>query len=138
MALRVAYIIKSSADKQRHICIDRENEAEIFRFLKEDPARAKKFAMVVEMLSQGIRNTELYDKENIDEKTKHVTAIKLFKTGQNIRLYCKEIKGGQGTFYIIVAELLRKKKEQKVSGKTKTLIQKVGGYEYVIKDRERK
>lgn len=132
MATRQAQILKSSEDGKRHICADCENWDAIKAFLREDDARLKKFWQVSDLILRGLRNKELYDKENIDEKTKDVTAMKLFKGGQNIRLYCKEQKGINGTFYIIVAELLPKKKDQKVKGKTKTLIQKVGSYEYKI------
>lgn len=133
--MRLAYIIESSPDKKRHVCIDAENEATILQFLQEDPARMKKFQLIKALILRNIRNTELYDKENIDRKTKHVTAMKLFKGGQNIRLYCKEQSDANGTFHVIVAELLPKKKDQKVKARTKTLIQKVAGYVYKIEER---
>ncbi|MEJ8819460.1 hypothetical protein [Lacibacter sp. H407] len=132
---RLAYILQSSENQKRHVCIDATNESTILQFLQEDPARLKKFQQIVTIILENIRNTELYDKEEIDRATKGVTAMKLFKGGQNIRLYCKEQSNESGTFYVIVAELLRKKKDQKVKGKTKTLIQKVAGYEYQIKER---
>ncbi|MVT07340.1 hypothetical protein [Chitinophaga tropicalis] len=117
------------------MCIDAENEKEILRFLKEDPARIKKFRQIVNLLIEGIRNTELYDKEDIDSGCKDVTAMKMFKKGQNIRLYCKEQKGPLGTYYIIVSELLKKKKSQKNGNTEKTLIKKVSNYDYEIKER---
>lgn len=134
---RTAYIIQSSPNSKRHICIDAENEIIILQFLNADAARVKKFRKIVEMILLGIRNTELYDKEEIDKSTKGVTAIKMFKGGQNIRLYCKEQSGKEGMFYVIVAELLPKKKDQKVKGSVKSLIKKVGGYVYEIKERKR-
>ncbi len=88
------------------------------------------------MILQGIRNTELYDKEEIDSKSKNVTAMKMFKGGHNIRLYCKEQSNSEGKFYVIVSELVPKKKDRKVKGKIKTLIQTVGSYEYKIIERE--
>lgn len=69
---------------------------------------------MVDLLLSNLRNTELYDKEEIDKKSKGVTAIKLFKTGQNIRIYCKEQSDiSHGKFYIIAAELLKRKKIRK-------------------------
>lgn len=106
------------------------------QFLKEDEARLRKFNQVIEIILQGLRNSELYDKEEIDKKTKNVTAMKMFKGGQNIRLYCKEQHDENGIFYVIVAELLKKKKDQKVKGKTKSLIQTVGSYEYKVIERK--
>jgi hypothetical protein len=133
---RLAYKIRSSKDLKRHVCIDVKNENEIMQFLKEDEARLRKFNQVIEIILQGLRNSELYDKEEIDKKTKNVTAMKMFKGGQNIRLYCKEQHDENGIFYVIVAELLKKKKDQKVKGKTKSLIQTVGSYEYKVIERK--
>ena len=61
--------------------------------------------------------------------------MKMFKNGQNIRLYCKEQKGSLGICYIIVCELLKKKKSQKNGHTEKTLIKKVSNYDYEIKER---
>lgn len=136
MAQRIAYKIRSTTDGKRHVCIDKLNEKAIMQFLKDDEARIKKFRYAVDIILQGIRNSEIYDKENIDQGSKDVTAIKMFKGGQNIRLYCKEQHDASGVFYVIVAELLKKKKDEKVKGKTKTLIQTVGSYEYKVIERK--
>jgi hypothetical protein len=132
---RKAYILESDTSKTRHLCIDADNEATIREFLGEDEARIKKFRLVKSLILENIRNPELYDKEDIDGKSKNVTAIKMFKKGQNIRLYCKEQKDAAGSFYVIVAELLPKKKTQKNTGEAKRLINKVAGYEYQIVER---
>lgn len=136
MSNREAYEIKSAADKKRCVCIDSKNEADIMAFLREDPVRVSKFREVIDLILSGQRNSEVYSKENIDKKCKDVTAIKMFKGGQNIRLYCKEQKSDNGTFYVIVAKHLPKKKDQKVKGKTKTLIQTVSSYDYTIVERK--
>lgn len=133
MVKRKAYIIKSS--NKRHVCIDAVNEEAIMKFLSEDPARMKKFKYAIDIILQGLRVTELYDKEEINANCKDVTAIKMFKHGQNVRLYCKEQNTGEGIFFVIVAELLPKKKDEKVKGKSKSLIQKVATYEYEITKR---
>ena len=135
MPKRYAYIIQSSENQKRHICIDAINEQQIMTFLKEDAARIKKFRQIVNLILDGLRNTDLYDKEDIDKNCKDVTAMKMFKGGQNIRLYCKEMRNIAGSFYVIVVELLPKKKDQKVKGKVKTLIQTVANYEYQITER---
>ncbi len=135
MEKRKAYIIKSSSVTRRAVCVDALNEDEILSFLREDETRIKKFNHVIELLIQGIRVSELYDKEDIDESCKDVTAIKMFKTGQNIRLYCKEQKDNSGTFYVIIGELLKKKKSNKNTAKEKSLISKVSKYEYEVAER---
>lgn len=136
MVQRKAYILKSSEDGRRHVCIDKETENEIFNFLKEDHIRVQKFNQVVDLILRNLRNSDLYGRENIDEKTKRVTAIKMFKRGQNIRIYCKEQSSINGMFYVIAANLVKKKKDQKVRGKIKNLIETIAGYEYEIINRE--
>ena len=132
---RKAYIIRSNATKSRHVCIDVNHEHEIMSFLQADPARKKKFDQIVRIIVENLRNTELYDKEDINKKAKDVTAMKMFKTGQNIRIYCKEMRNEKGQFYVIMAELLEKKKTQKNTGEAKRLIEKVAEYEYEIVER---
>jgi hypothetical protein len=131
-----AYIIKSSENGRRHVCIDRDNEKEILDFLKKESARIKKFHQRVDAILIGAGNREIYEKEDIDPKVKTVGAIKMFKGGQNIRIYCKEQSTPTGEFLIIVAELLKKKKDQKIKGTTKSLVKKVNDYEYEIIERE--
>jgi hypothetical protein len=132
---REAYILKSSEDGRRHICIDVLNEQEILEFMEEDPTRSRKFRDVISFVLSGLRNSDIYSKEDIDKNAKDVYAMKMFKGGQNIRIYCKEQREITGSFYIIMSELLKKKKDQKAEGKSKKLIQIVSNYEYFIIDR---
>jgi hypothetical protein len=80
---------------------------------------------------KGIRNAELYDKENINSKCGDVTAMK-FKNKLNPRLYCQEMKQGDRTLVIIMSELNESKKNQKNQAKEISLIKKVARYEYEI------
>lgn len=134
--IRDAYILKSSDDYRRHVCIDALNEDMILSFIEEDITRVRKLKQIIEMLLSNQVNHQLYSSEKIDKDSKDVTAIKLFKGGQNIRIYCKEKSGINGIYYIIIAELLPKKKTQKVAGESKRLIKKVSSYEYEIKQRK--
>ncbi len=104
-------------------------------FLEQDQARIKKFRHVRDLILNNQRNTDLYDKEDINEDCKDVTAIKMFKHGQNIRIYCKEFRSNNENFCIVVAELLPKKKDEGAKGKSKLLIKKVSGYEYTVVQR---
>lgn len=133
---REAYIVRRAENGKRVVCIDRETEATIMQFLQKDPTRLRKFGYAIDVILMGLRIPDIYDKEDIDGRSSKVTAIKLFKGGQNIRLYCKEQTGERGCYYIIIAELLEKKKSQKVTGKIKSLIQKIANYEYKIVERE--
>lgn len=127
---RKAQIIQSSEDGKRKIAVDEENGESIFEFLEEKKL-AKKFAMICELLIRGIKNTDLYGREEIDTYSKGVTAIK-FKGRQNTRIYCKELTTEDEVLIVIVSELHKKKKNQKNKSPEKSLIHKVASYEYKI------
>ena len=127
---RQAKIIRSSEDGKRHIAIDVQNARAILQFLKQNKLE-KKFDLICRIILEGIRNTDLYDKENINTKCREVTAMK-FKGKQNTRIYCKEQKQNDKTLVIITSELLPKKKNQSNRAKEINLITKVGSYNYEI------
>jgi hypothetical protein len=129
---RQAKIIRSNEDGSVVVCIDVQNYKPILEFLTKDAGHKKKFNFIVNLVLQRIRNTEVYDKEDINKKSKGVTAMKFFKGQSNDRIYCKEQTIKDRTFVIIMAELLEKKKSQGINQKTKNLIEKVAGYEYEI------
>ena len=74
-----------------------------------------------------------YDKEDINQKCKDVTAMKFFKGGSNDRIYCKEIKSEKGRFIVIMAILHEKKKSQKNKAKEISKITAIANYAYAPK-----
>lgn len=105
----------------------------MMEYIQRDPRHLKKFRHIVSLILEGHRNTELYDKEEINDQTKGVTAMKLFKGQENDRIYCKEYTTEQGKVFVVVAaELREKKKTQKNAHKEKNLIETVAGYEYEL------
>lgn len=129
---RSAKIIRSAKDGKRHIAVDSENADEILQFLTGNNLY-KKFDLICTTILSGIRNSELYDKEDINEKCKNVTAMK-FKGNKNTRIYCKEVKQKDKTLIIVTSELLPMKKNQKNKQKEINLIEKVAGYDYQIEE----
>lgn len=129
---RKAKIIRSSPDGKRVICVDVENSKAIIKYLTQSERHKKKFAFITGIILGNLRNTDVYDKENISDKAKKVTAMKFFKGQENDRIYCKEVTLDDKTFVVIASELFEKKKDQGIKQKTKNLIEKVGGYEYEI------
>jgi len=127
---RQAKIIRSSDDGKRQIAIDSRNAIEISEFIKKNNL-SKKFDLICRLIVGGTRNTELYDKENINNKCKDVTAMK-FKGNLNPRIYCKEVKMRNKTLVVIASELDPSKKNKKNKFKEINLINKVGGYDYEI------
>lgn len=101
--MRKCIFIKSSPDKKRHIFIDQNNSGELFEYIKQDNRHLKKFQFICELLLTGNKNAQLYSKEEINQKTKGVTAMKFFPGQENDRIYCKEYQTPLGTIIIVAA-----------------------------------
>lgn len=130
---RKAVIFRKSDDGRRCVALDKENAQALFEYINRDAKHLKKFDYIVDIILSDLRNTELYDKEEINEKAKGVTAMKPFKQGDNDRIYCKEFTTAEGNLFVVVAaELREKKKTQKNSFRENNLIEKVAGYEYEL------
>jgi hypothetical protein len=127
---RDAVILKRSEDGKRKLAIDVKNANDIFQFINKNKL-GKKYDLICKTVLSGIRNPELYDKEDINLKCENVTAMK-FKGSLNTRIYCQEMKQGNKTLVIIASELHESKKNQKNQAKEKNLIKKVARYEYNI------
>ena len=125
------YLI-GSKDGKRAIYLDEENKDEIIAYLQTDERHRKKFKFIAEIILNNHRNTEVYDKEEINTKCKDVTAMKFFKGQDNDRIYCKEIHSSKGTFIVVAAVLFKKKKTRKLNQKQINLIEKVAKYSYEI------
>lgn len=129
---RKAKIIRYNDDKTRAICVDVETANEIGEYINRSKQHRKKFRYICDIILENLKNTDVYDKENINKKCKDVTAMKFFKGGTNDRIYCKEQTLENKTFVVITSELFEKKKTQKVKGKNKNIIEKVASHEYEI------
>jgi hypothetical protein len=129
---RIAKIIRSNSDGTRSICVDLDNYAEIIEYISRSAAHKKRFNYITGVILEGLRMPDVYDKEDINDKCKGVTAMKLFKGGSNDRIYCREQTLEDKTFVVITSELFEKKKSQKINQKIKNTIQKVASYEYEI------
>ena len=131
---RKAFILQKSENGKKAICIDSENAESLLAFLNKDNRHKKKFRYISELILRGIRNTELYDKENINRRAKDVTAMKFFKGQENARIYCKEERINNQLFIIVCCELLEAKKTQGNNKPIKALIDKISRYEYEIEE----
>ena len=131
MKRKCKYLI-GSKDGKKAIYLDEANAEEINSYLTKDNRHKKKFHFISDIILGGHRNTEVYDKEEINDKCKDVTAMKFFKGQDNDRIYCKEIHSAEGTFIVVAAILYEKKKTQKLNQEQINIIEKVGGYNYEI------
>jgi hypothetical protein len=59
---RSAFIIRENRRTGRAIAVDEKNASEIRAFLERDERIRKKFRFISQLLLEGLRNTELYDK----------------------------------------------------------------------------
>lgn len=135
---RTCEILIEAVDRRMAICIDKENKKTILNYIKQSNRHLKKWNHIVQIILEGHRNRELYDKEEVNDKCKGVTAMKFFKGQENDRIYCKEQKTNDGVYIIVTAEILLKKKTNRVSKKDIQLIEKVGSYEYKIEKPDNK
>lgn len=127
---RTAIILRTSPDGKRCIAVDDEVFDEVLAYIGQDARHKKKFVDIVNIILAGKKNCDLYDKENIDNSCKDVTAMKFFKGGDNDRIYCKEIRRGDKTMIVIMGALHEKKKSQKNSKREIVVIRNVGSYTY--------
>lgn len=124
--------IRTSPDGKRSIYVDTKNAPVLLEYLNQDERHRRKFNHICDIILSNLRNTELYDKENINKNCNGVTAMKFFKGQENDRIYCKELSTSQGIHIVITCELHEKKKNQKNKESEINLIKKVAGYEYEI------
>ncbi len=122
----------SSKDRKRAIYLDVENMDEIIAYLHKDNRHKKKFKFISDIILGSHRNTDVYDKEEVNNKCKDVTAMKFFKGQDNDRIYCKEVHSVGGTFIVVAAILYEKKKTKKLNQEQINLIEKVANYDYEI------
>ena len=127
---RSAIIIRKSKDGSRCIAVDEANANEILSFVEQDKRYLKKFNFICELILGNHVNRELYDKEEINNKARGVTAMKLFKGQENARIYCKEIESSGSTFIVIAVTVLPRKKQTVLTHKEKSIINRIAQYEY--------
>jgi hypothetical protein len=127
---RNAIIIKESSDGRRSIAVDEENAEELLKFFRQDKRYQKKFNHICELILGNHINRELYDKEEPDDKSKGVRAMKFFKGQENARVYCMEVNTRDKTTVIVAAEVLERKKQTKLTHKEINIIHRVASYEY--------
>lgn len=129
---RQAIIIRSNG--KRHICVDSEHYETILEYIQQDERHLKKFRHIADLILTGLRNTELYDKEEPNNKCKGkgIYGMKFFKGQENDRLYCKQFSTEKGEFIVVTVELYLGKKTQKLNAKQIAILEKIASYEYEI------
>jgi len=132
--VRNAFKISESECGTIAIYVDQINSKEILAFLKKDKRHQKKFNFIQEIIFGRLRMPDVYDKEEINQRCKGVTAMKFFKGQENARIYCKEVTTEDKLFVVITSELLERKKSTKLTKKDRQLIEKVASYEFTLEE----
>jgi hypothetical protein len=127
---RTATIISKSHDGKRCLAVDDALAAEILEFIDANPRIRKKFKYITQLILQGHRTPELYDKEDIEKGCEGVMAMKLYKGAENARIYCREVYVKGKYFVVIACEVIAHKSSQKNSHREKEVIRRVATYEY--------
>lgn len=111
--------------------IDENNQEEIFNFLAQKGKGNSKLQIILHKITNKVVTKDEYSKEEYTHNIKNVTAIKLKgKRFNNARIYCKDYLRYDGKRIIVLSELLKSKKQNDLTYKEKTLINKVNSYEY--------
>lgn len=133
---RNATLLQRSANGRKAVYVDDDNYDSILEWMNEHPSHKNKFWMIVELVLNGRPTRDLYDTEEIDKTTEHVTAMKPFKGKKNPRIYCQQYTDREQKIYVIVAaELLPKKTTNgKNSKKEIAIIKRVASYNYTLHD----
>ena len=132
---RKALHLRTNTRTKRAIYVDEESLETILAYVGQDKRHKKKWDYIVNIILENLRNPDVFDKENINDKCKDVYAMKFFKGQENDRIYCKQVEHGTKKCLVIVAsELHLKKKTQKNSKKEITIIEKVATYEYEFEE----
>ena len=134
---RSATLMYSSDDGKRKIYIDDKNRGKILTFLKSEKGMMKKFEHIVKLLLEHPPGAtrHIYGLGNIEQCCEFVTAIKPFPGSiRNSRIYCQHHHRKDNEQIIITAELLEKKKSQKLTILEKEIIRRVAAYNYQLKD----
>ena len=127
---RTATIISRSRDGKRCVAVDDALAEEILEFIESNPKVKKKFRYITDLILQGLRASELYDKEDIEKGCEGVMAMKLLKGGVNARIYCREVYVKGMYFVVIACEVIAHKSSQKNSHREREVIRRVATYEY--------
>lgn len=128
---RDCFEVDRSSSGHKILYIDNQNAEEILEYLEQDNRHKKKYRYIKNIIFDDHRIPELYDKEDISEKAKDVTAMKFFKGQENDRIYCKEYH--ENVLRIVMVRLIERKKVEGIDTKFKNIIESVGGYEYDFK-----
>jgi hypothetical protein len=113
------------------VCVDKQKKEKILAYVYRPDNCLKIFKLIVELILGGYRNSDLYDKVEMVDKYKSVTAMR-FVLGRSLKkVYCKEQKIN-GLSIIVLSEIQDNEKTQEVTKQQISIIEKIASYDYQI------
>jgi hypothetical protein len=119
-----------SADGETEIHLDYIHAEAIKKYIFQDERHRKKFMFIAEIILSGLKNPQVYDKENINKYANDITAMKFFKGQENDRIYCKEYVRNGKTQIVVAILLIEKKKTNHIDKRIRQVIEVISNYDY--------
>jgi len=124
---RECVIFRSSEEFNRHIAVDFEDAKEIMEYFSIEKNEKKFDYIATRILEQS---NMYYD--NYEQIEDNITCMRFFPNGENVRIYCQEVRINGEIFCIIMSKIL-KKKSKKITKEIQSQIETLKTYEYGIK-----
>lgn len=121
---------KSSEIYDRHVYFDLDNAKEILEYVTQNERFKMKFEYILDRILEQKFST--YDDYKKLTGYKDISEMRFFPNKENGRIYCKEVKLGGGTIWIIASKLLVKKKSNNIDKSIKAILASIEKYEYEI------
>lgn len=123
-------ILKKSTRYNRAIGVDSEVADEILEFLgKTERYKEKADYMFRRILETHNMYYENYKRIQVLQGMR-VSEMRFFPNGDNCRIYCCEVSNLDGNLFIIMAKLLPKKKDQKITKRIMQVLNTLKAYQY--------
>lgn len=85
---------------------------------------------IAEIILSGLKNPQVYDKENINKYANDITAMKFFKGQEKDRIYCKEYERNGKTQIVVAILLIERKKTNHIDKRIRQVIEVISNYDY--------
>jgi hypothetical protein len=123
---RDCFIYKSSEAFKKHIYVDKGNAKDIYNFIKGNYDKFNRIGLrVLETENHYYKN---YEKAQSFNKIYEMR----FLGNPNGRIYCREVKGADGRFCIVMGKVVVYKKSEKIDKSIKSQLKVLETYEYQI------
>lgn len=127
---RKSIFLIGSADGKQEIHLDYIHATSLKKHIFQDDRHRKKFMFIAEIILRGLKNPQVYDKENINKYANDITAMKFFKGQENDRIYCKEYVRNGKTQIVVAILLIEKKKTNHIDKRIRQVIEVISNYDY--------